>query len=214
MSTGSIPVDSLLKGGVEKRAITCLYGSAGTGKTSLAISAAAEQAAKNRSVAFVDTESSFSTERFKQIGSKQDLENIKIFTPNRLSEQVQCIKTLSKDHELIIVDSLVSLYRLEQKEDVDKANRNLSSMLGALSRKSREGNAASIVTNQVYESPETQSLEMAGGDIPEYWCSALLQLRRISENNRRTATVRKHRSIPENRSKTFEITDRGIVPKI
>ena len=88
ISTGAEVLNTLLEGGYEKDAITTIYGPAGSGKTNLALLAAAEMA-KNKKVIFIDTEGGFSITRLKQIvsGYEQILGNIVFLQPTNFEEQ-------------------------------------------------------------------------------------------------------------------------------
>ena len=59
------------------REVTCIYGPAASGKTTLALMACVEAAKEGKKVLFIDTEEGFSVDRFKQIsGDVYLLKNI------------------------------------------------------------------------------------------------------------------------------------------
>ncbi|HMA06119.1 MAG TPA: ATPase domain-containing protein, partial [Methanomicrobiales archaeon] len=68
--TGIPALDSLLGGGLERRAITQIYGEPGCGKSTLALIAAAERLRAGESVIYLDTEG-FSVERFRQVAGER-----------------------------------------------------------------------------------------------------------------------------------------------
>jgi len=212
VSTGSDAIDSLLKGGLEKGVITNFYGSSSTGKTNLCVEAAAEQASRGRKVLYIDTEGGFSTERFAQVGDEEDLDNVELSEPSTFNTQEDAVNEASEradEVDLVIVDSLVALYRLEATgDDIPEANQRLSSMLASLSKAARESDIPVVVTNQVYSRFDKDGVELAGRDVPRYWCKCLVEL---TDGSGRKARIERHRSLPPDRSVRFEITDDGIV---
>ena len=214
VSTGSELLDDLLKGGLEKGIITNVYGESGTGKTNFAVQVAAE-VAKNGKVAYIDTEGGFSPERMKQIANEKALENIVIRNPVDFKQQEDAVNQLKElvedeDIDLIIMDSAVSLYRLKVNGDnAQEMNQKLSNQLSELSKIARTSNIPVIITNQVYTSFDKDDVELVGRDVPKYWNKCLLKM---EENSDRKIKISKHRSLPKGRSRTFNITDKGIVP--
>ena len=215
VSTGSELLDDLLKGGLEKGIITNVYGESGTGKTNFAVQVAAE-VAKNGKVAYIDTEGGFSPERMKQIANEKALENIVIRNPVDFNQQEDAVNQLEElvedeDIDLIIMDSAVSLYRLKVNGDnAQEMNQKLSNQLSELSKIARTSNIPVIITNQVYTSFDKDDVELVGRDVPKYWSKCLLKM---EENSDRKIKISKHRSLPKGRSRTFNITDKGIVPE-
>jgi RecA/RadA recombinase len=180
VSTGSDAIDGLLEGGLEKGVITNFYGSSATGKTNLCVETASEQASQNRRVLYIDTEGGFSTERFAQVGDEEDLDYVELSEPSTFDAQEDAVREASEradEVDLIVVDSLVALYRLEATgEDIPEANQRLSSMLAALSKAARESRIPVLVTNQVYSKFDKDGVELAGRDVPRYWCKCLVEL--------------------------------------
>ena len=203
-------IDELLNGGVEKGSITNFYGPAGSGKTNLALLFTLS-CLKEGNIAYIDTENNFSTERFFQIGGKKDdLKKILYNNPKNFAEQTKIIQKLKKlDVKLIVVDSIVSLYRLEiDKENFTEVNKELAKQLSLLSTIAKEKNIPIIITNQVY-SINPDEIELSGKDIVKYWSKCLVELKK-TDNNRRIAILRKHRSLPEGKKLEFQITESGI----
>lgn len=230
LSAGSYDLNRFLHGGYEKGVITTLYGAAGTGKTNFCLQAAVSLANKGKKVIFVDTEGGFSSERVKQLlhlksgnGEKKDfervLENIMIFKPVNFREQKDVFdklnKYLEKHADMLVVDGMTMLYRLDfadarekdngNVEEIQKVNSELTKQMRILAEIARMKDIPIIVTNQVYN--WDNQTRMVGGDIIKYWSKCLIEL--INENGRRTAFLRKHRSLPEKRL-DFRIVDEGI----
>ena len=216
LSTGSDPIDSLLNGGIEKGIITNVFGESGSGKTNLCVQVAAQVAEDGGKVIYIDTEKGFSPERFTQIASEEALENVLLMEPFEFQEQMDRINALptvveDESPDLIVVDSLVSLYRLKAKGDqIQEVNRKLSQQLSELSKIARKENIPVMVTNQVYTAFDEDELELVGRDVPRYWSKCLLKLSNV-ENGVRKAEIEKHRSLPEGKAKKFKIANSGLV---
>lgn len=199
---------------MEKGVISNFYGESGSGKTNACIQVAAEVAENGGNVAYVDTEASFSAERFIQIASEEALDNIFLKDATDFEEQEEAINSLEElkeDISLIIVDSMVSLYRLKVKGDnANEINNELSGQLSKLSGIARKQNIPVLITNQVYTSFDKDELEIVGRDVPRYWSKCLVQLS-PADKGVRTAEIAKHRSLPEGKKVRFKITDDGLV---
>jgi len=234
VSAGSYDLNKFFGGGYEKDIITTIYGPGGSGKSNLCLCACANQAKKGNKVIFVDTEGSFSVERFFQIhgGEKeqaeQDIENVLLLSPTSFDEQEKAFDSLlkwikSKEISLIIIDSMVMLYRLEladaikseKTEKIKEVNRKLARQLRALNEIARKRNIPVIVTNQVYqqfirdeaEEKLEREVSMVGGDLLKYWSKCLIELQQT--HGKRKAILRKHRSQPT-KEMYFDIVQSGI----
>jgi len=213
VSTGCEPLDSLLGGGIEKGVISNFYGESGSGKTNVCIQIAAEVTKNGGKAAYIDTEASFSAERFIQIASEEKLDQILLKDATTFEEQEEAIESLEEvkdDIDMIIVDSMVSLYRLKVNGDnASEINNELSGQLSKLSGIARKQDIPVVVTNQVYTSFEKDDLELVGRDVPKYWSKCLVQLSQNSDGQR-IAEIAKHRSIAEGEKVSFKITDNGL----
>ena len=235
ISAGSYDLNKFLYGGYETDIITTIYGPGGSGKTNFCTLVAVSQAKKGNKVIFVDTEGGFSSARALQIinepkeKAEKVLENISLLKPTSFKEQEKDFEKLLQyvrqgDISLIIIDSIAMLYRLEladairSKEDskIKQVNGNLAMQLRKLNELARKQNIPVIVTNQVYslfvegENKEDKQVSMVGGDLLKYWSKCLVELKR--GNNKRTLTLKKHRSLPE-KTMDFEIVNSGIRKK-
>lgn len=210
------PLDKLLDGGIENDAITNVYGPAGSGKTNVALSTALG-CAKSKKVIYVDTEGSFSMERFRQMGgTEKEMKNILMFHVHGWTEQHRKIQEIEKIIEkekvgLVVVDSLVALYRLELDEkNYQKINKQLATQYSIFSKIVRSMNVPVLVTNQVYSKGD--EIELTSRQIARYWSKTLIELRKLERENQRVAILRKHRSLPENKTVEFEIKEEGLKP--
>lgn len=221
LSTGSIPLDKLLEGGFESDVLTTIYGPAGSGKTNIAITALANTLKQGKRVIFIDTEGSFSISRMLQVYPEFEkvAEKLLFLKPTNFNEQRESFDTLHKTIEvnrelfdLIIIDSIAMLYRLEmgKSSDVYNVNRELGRQLGKLTELARKKSIPVIITNQVYSDFENDGVKMVGGDLLKYSSKCLIELK-PSTNGLRVATLKKHRSIPEGKETVFKIVNEGLI---
>jgi DNA repair protein RadB len=224
ISTGSSELDEWLSGGYEKDIITTLYGPAGSGKTNLCVMAAAQQAMHNKKVIFIDTEGGFSLERLQQLTPQDVIKNILLLRVTNFAEQREAfnkiLSLLKKNIGLIIVDSMVMLYRIEisgaSKENAKSINRALTRQMRILNEIARKKNIPVIITDQVYgqflsredfEAGKPKEIAMVGGDIMKYWSKCIIELQNLEQGKK--AILKKHRSLPE-KQLMFKINDNGI----
>lgn len=221
VKSGSKVLDRMLDGGYEPEIITTIYGPAGSGKTNLTMLCAVN-CSRAKKVIYVDTESSFSVERLKQIAPDyaKILDRMIFLRPTSFAEQVDSFKKLKElvkidadNIGIIIIDTISMLYRLElgKSDDVYDVNRELGRQLQWLSEIASKKKIPILVTNQVYaDFKKKDSVKMVGGDILKYWSKCLLELQ-ITEPGNRKAILQKHRSIEEGREVTFKIVQTGIL---
>ncbi len=209
------PIDKILGGGLEENAITNVYGPAGSGKTNVAIISVLSCISSGKKAIYMDTEGSFSAERFHQLGGEEkDLKRVMFVDVHTWDEQCREMKTLeaeaaSGDVGLVIIDSMVSLYRLEMNEKkFHEINKQLATQYSILSRITRKHKVPVLVTNQIYGVGE--QVEVTSRTIAKYWSKTMIELRKTERENTRTAILRKHRSMPEGAKAEFEITKSGL----
>lgn len=213
------PLDKLLDGGIEKRSITQIYGPPGSGKTNISLLLAVNVAKSGKKVVYIDTEGGISIERIKQL-TGEDFEkvanNIIVFEPTTFYEQYEDLKLVDsmvsskvQEIELIILDSAVALFRVE--EDKNRANY-LGKQMSILSSIARLYDLAVVVTNQIYSSFEEDSDEIKpiGGTVLQYNCKTIIELKRNEEDKTRIALLKRHKYLVEGLAIHFTITDNGI----
>ena len=197
ISTNS-PLDELLDGGIEKRTITQVYGPPGVGKTNICLNIA----------------------RIRQI-SGEDFDtvakNIIVFEPTSFKQQEEdlgliesWISSNSADVELIILDSAVALFRVE--DDSTKSHL-LGKQMQMLSALAINHDLAVLVTNQIYASFDEESEEdfsPVGGTIIQYRSKIIIELKREEGTNQRIALLKRHKSKREGLAVHFLITNNGI----
>jgi len=215
ISTGTAVMDWLLEGGYDKGVITTIYGPAGSGKTNLCLLCIANSV-KGQKVIYIDTEASFSLNRFKQICSdyKKALEKIVFLKPTNFKEQKKAIsklKSLIKQNiGIIFVNSITMLYRAEMGEEDNKdLNHAFAFQVHNLLEIARKKDIPVIMTAQVYADLENRDkVKIVGGRIIQNISKCLIELKKSGAN--RTAVIKKHRSIEEGKSIMFRIIDEGI----
>jgi DNA repair protein RadB len=224
LSSGADPIDALIAGGFENDVLTTIYGPAGSGKSNIALIAVASVLKQGKKVMYVDTEGSFSVDRMLQIfpefeASSQNLLFLKPTTFDEQKESFEIIhKTINIDREvfdLVVIDSIAMLYRLEigKGQDVFSVNKELGRQLGLLTEVARKRKIPVVITNQVYADFEKQddtAVKMVGGDLLKYSSKCLIELK-AGINGVREAILRKHRSIPEGKSAVFKIVNEGLI---
>ncbi len=222
ISSGSENLDYLLGGGFPLGLITQIYGGAGSGKTNICISAAVQTALRGNEVVYIDTENSFNKIRFEQLAGEKAAElakRIYLYNPRDLKEQRIAIEKLEnfmdENFSLIVVDSFVSLYRLELRGDREKIipfGRELGKQLAILANLARDYNCAVLITNQVYDSftdeKELEELLPAGGDALDYWSKIILWIEK--QGTDRLVTLIKHPFRADGESIKLKIKNSGI----
>jgi DNA repair protein RadB len=214
VATTCIPLDELLKGGLEKGAITMLYGEAGSGKSNICIQVALAVARAGKKAVFVDTEG-LSMERVSQIGGPgyEDLvKRLLIFEPYDFAEQEEMVDnaarvaTNNQDIALVILDSITAHYRIEMQRDADRPS--LVKQITSLLKVARKSNIPILVTSQVYTDVTNDEFKPLGGHALHHNAKTVIRLEKVSTGVRR-AVVIKHRSLAEGTCAEFRLTEKG-----
>ena len=207
-------VDELIGGGLGNESITTIYGPPGSGKSTICFEYICRVLSLGKKVIYVDTEGGFSTERVKLIDANANLKNVVVFSPKDFEQQKSVIYSLtkevknSKNFGLIIIDSLVMLYRLRLEGAPQKINSELAEQLRALTEISRNLKIPVLVTNQMYTSFDTKQNKMVGGSLIEYWSKTIIEIEREGDN--RKMVLKKHKFRKEGSEVHFEIKDGGL----
>lgn len=205
IKTGSKDLDKFLRG--YNREITCIYGPAATGKTTMCLMAAVELAKNNKKVVFLDTENSFNIDRLRQIAGWNYisiLDKILLIKVNNFEDQCKKFEMLEKfsNIDLVVIDSISNFYRKEIHKDVKEINNKLIKQIKILNKLTRNGIHV-LVTSQVYNKFDEKQVSFLGGKIIENFCKKLIELQKEPRN----LILKK----PKGESFIFEIVDSGIV---
>lgn len=219
--TGCAPVDELLGGGLERGAVTQVYGPPAAGKTNIVLSAGVEAAAAGDSVLFIDTEG-LPIDRLEQLaaaraGPDQTVADIagRVIITEALGfeeqrEAVQDAAEFAGEVDLVVLDSATGFYRLERTEQAEgEALRDVARQVTHLLSLARKEDLAVAFTNQVYTDPESEGVRALGGHTLNHWSAVVLRLDRFRGGNRR-ATLEKHHSKEAGDTAQFRITGDGL----
>lgn len=223
--TGCSTVDDLLGGGLERGAVTQIYGPPAAGKTNLALSAAVDVAARGGSALYVDTEG-LSVDRLEQLAAAraadapditvEDLASRIIITEaydfDDQAEAVRDAAEFAERVDLVVLDSATGFYRLARDDDDGGAAlRDVARQVTHLLSIARKHDLAVAITNQVYSDPESESERPRplGGHTLTHWSGVVLRVERFRAGNRR-ATLEKHRSKAAGETARFRITGDGL----
>ncbi len=205
ISTGSKNFDFLLGGGIETKSITEVCGEYGTGKTQLCHTACVtvQQDYSNGGLKgnalYVDTENTFRPERIETISKLRKLDSFKIL------DNVVVAKAYSSSHhelilseagkvidshniKLLIIDSIISLYRSEfiGLSALSERQQRLNKLVHTVMRIAETFEIAVLLTNQVTASPDSMfsgnSFKAAGGNVMAHSSTYRIFLRRSGRN--------------------------------
>jgi DNA repair protein RadA len=205
VSTGSKNFDHLLGGGIETKSITEVCGEYGTGKTQLCHTACVtvQQDYSNGGLRgnalYIDTENTFRPERIESISRLRNLDPLKTL------DSVVVAKAYSSSHhelilseagkvidsqniKLMVIDSVISLYRSEfiGLAALSERQQRLNKLIHTIMRIAETFEIAVLLTNQAQSSPETpfggNSLKAAGGNIVAHSSTYRIFLRRSGRN--------------------------------
>lgn len=233
-TTGSAELNRILGGGIATGKLTEVYGPFKSGKTNLAHTIAVtvqlpeKKGGLNATVAYVDSENTFSKEKIKRIAKRFGMDPKKVFS------KIHHARIYSSDHQqqmiakaealcktrgvrLIVVDSLMALLRNEYVGIgmLPRRQNVLNNMIHALSRTAETYNCAILVTNQV----ATKMVGMfsaddaIGGNIVAHGCHfrVMFKTKGFSSNNslKRRAIIVDAPDLPPEECEFF-ITSAGI----
>ena len=184
IKTGSQELDELFGGnGIETKAITQFYGKSATGKTQLChtLCVTIQQLQTNYKTVYLDTESTFRSERIVEIAKARGL------NPSGALKNVRCIQPLNSsrfesilqqdlplqlnqdsDIKLIVIDSVINPYRAEYpgRGMLSQRQSRLSKIMHLLQNIARVYDVAVVITNQVHTSVDGNGYCLADADRP------------------------------------------------
>ncbi|MCL4337369.1 MAG: DNA repair and recombination protein RadB [Candidatus Thermoplasmatota archaeon] len=218
---GKIPIgisclDELTGGGLESEVITEIFGEGGAGKTNISMQFAISTIREGGQVLYLDTEG-FSVERFLQIsgGDSSMADGLILYRVSSLEDQDLAIlrvpKILEKSRKvrLIIMDSFTEYFRLEASGDAVTRAAGFQKELSSLAASALKFRVPVLLTNQIYQSPDSGNLHPFGGYVIDHVMKAIYRVEKTKDGKRRLVVV-KHRSIKEGTAKEFKITEYGL----
>ncbi len=230
IKTGSKELDAMLGGGVETNAITEVYGRFASGKTQLGFQLTVnsqlpmDKGGLDGSVLFLDTEGTFRPERIEQISEaagmdpKKVLENIFVVRCSNTDEQILTIERADKliqekNIKLIVVDSMISLFRSEflGRGALGERQQKLNSHIHKLQKLADRYSLAVYITNQVMDNPGIlfgDPTTPVGGNIMAHAATTRIYMRK-SKEDKRIARLVDSPNMPEGES-VIKITTEGI----
>lgn len=171
-----------------------IYGEAATGKTTTVIQVAVAAAKLGLKALYLDSDHSFTQQRFQQIAgpkSEEISQLILLFLPETFSEQRSIVESLENyvtpTLGLVIIDSMSSLYRaaFSGTESIFSLNRDLSRQVAYLKELSKSRRIACILTSQVHSrlSPPTGDIEPVARRALFHFPQTILRLRNTPKPN-------------------------------
>ncbi len=209
-------IDELTAGGIEPEVITELYGEGGAGKTNLSMQYAISVIKSGGQALYLDTEG-FSAERFLQIsgGNEEILKGLVLYRVGSLEDQDLAIMRVpkllekSKSIKIVIVDSFTEYFRLEASGDAAARATRFQKELSNLAFAALKFHVPVLITNQIYQSPDSGDIHPFGGHVIDHVMKAIYRVEKSKDGKRKLMVV-KHRSIKEGISREFRITEFGL----
>lgn len=217
VSTGSSAIDALLDGGLDRGAITQVYGPPSAGKSTLAMSSAVATAATGDTSVYIDTEG-LSLDRLEQVATAVAdpaiLDRIMVSSAEDFDDQASRLREaagVADQTSLIVIDSATARYRVRRAEEGDDSDalERLGNQLAFLLGLARRYDLAVLVTNQVFTDPETDEIRPLGGETLAHWSSTIARLDRF-RGSRRRLSLEKHRNEPADDAIMLDLVDRGF----
>jgi len=211
-----------LRGGFTVGEITVVYGEAGTGKTTLAMQTAIEAARRGSKVLYLDTEHSFTHQRFSQLageGADAVSEQILLFFPDTFSAQTSLVENienyLTPSTRLLVADTITALYRvgLGSAEHTFGLNRELNRQLAYLSTVAVRHKLVILLTSQVHARLDFPfgRIEPVARRTLSHWPRTIIRLRNTSEHSRKEIIVERTRGRQTALRCSTRLAERGFV---
>lgn len=189
ISSGSLVLDSILGGGFAVGRLHEIYGPEASGKTSIALTAAANVQRTGGNAAFIDLEHALDPAYAAKLGV--DVDNLAVAQPDYAEQALELVEQLAQTRlvDLIIVDSIAALVpKLELEGDMEQGSIGLVARLLSRSLKKLTGTAhrtgtTIIFINQVRDqiggfSPMGTPQTTTGGKAMKFFASQRIDVRK------------------------------------
>lgn len=187
ISTGSLILDSILGGGAAEGRIIEVYGAEASGKTSIALTMAANVQRAGGTVVFLDVEQAFDPKYASALGV--DLEELIFSQPTIAEETLQLILDLAGSGlvDMIILDSIPAMVpKAEADQDIEKNTigllaRLLSKALKQITVAANKNNCTVVLLNQIRDKMGVMygpSYDTTGGRALKYYTSQRIEVKR------------------------------------
>lgn len=187
LPSGISKLDRVLGRGITTGLITHIFGRAGVGKTTFALSFVKSVLDLGDRVIYINSETTSPVERLEQIMSRKYEEyanQITLLLPKNFEEQNTIIEDLDlyvkDDTRLVVLDTLTRLYRtmLDDKKTNYVIHRELNRQMGFLKGLAKQKDIGVIVLNQVRaKMDEPEGIEPVASSIMDYWSNYVIRLR-------------------------------------
>jgi DNA repair protein RadA len=216
-------VDELLGGGLEPGAIYELAGEFGSGKTQFCHQLAVSVQLGGGKCFYVDTEGTFSPARLRTIARMRGLdpdeavEGVLVAEPLNVDDlediiRVELVRHIEQGVKLVVVDSVIALYRAEFRgiEKLAARQQRINYLLDWLKRYGKLYSTYCVITNQVVTMPAgVMTVKVpAGGNIIAHASTHRLFLKK--ERDAWAIEVLDSPTIAKGAKAYFVITDNGV----
>jgi len=190
ISTGPLSLDIALGGGLPKGRIVEVYGPEGSGKTTLALTVAAEAQKQGGRVAFIDAEHALDPEYAKKVGVKTN--ELLLSQPSSGEEALNILESLIRSGgiDLVVIDSVAALTPQAEidgemgDQQIGLQARLMSKALRKITSIAAQNGTIVIFINQLrmkigimFGNPETTP----GGRALKFYSSVRIDIRRIAQ---------------------------------
>lgn len=198
ISTGPLSLDLALGGGLPKGRIVEIYGPEGSGKTTLALTVAAEAQKQGGRVAFIDAEHALDPEYAKKVGVKTN--ELLLSQPSSGEEALNILESLIRSGgiDLVIIDSVAALTPQAEidgemgDQQIGLQARLMSKALRKITSIAAKNGTIVIFINQLrmrigimFGNPETTP----GGRALKFYSTVRIDIRRIAQIKRGDVVV-------------------------
>ncbi|MFX1378145.1 MAG: hypothetical protein ACFFA4_03555 [Promethearchaeota archaeon] len=211
------------------KGIFSVFGDFGVGKTTFALQTAINSAKYKKFIIYIYTKPKFPSEKVVIINkdSNDNLDNILFIQTTSFYELntlifnlefliLNYLKNNKPKLELIILDSITNLYRIELNKEKKEKNYNLNyqlnQMLANLTYLNQNYDIEILVINEISKKKlDDQIIEtQSGGNVMKFWINFNLKIKKTNKLNERKFYFT---NIPENYTFEFisSLTEKGFV---